>query len=144
MNNLVIKPVGVNNPKKIIPNIIGFIIIPKYKPSCIHNLFNGNRKDALNIVIEKKTKVKSKKVFDKRYIFLLRKNKKIIKKTNVKKKPNFLFVGSFILEILIFYSYKEEIIVYIILALVNILKYSLSYFNLDLRLTIEFYLTNKI
>ena len=39
----------------MMPKTIGLIIIPKKNPKYIHNLFSGNRKSALMIVIKMKS-----------------------------------------------------------------------------------------
>jgi hypothetical protein len=51
----------VNNPKKIMPNIIGLMIEPRIKPKRIHNLFSGNKSFGLVIVSIKNTEASDRK-----------------------------------------------------------------------------------
>lgn len=44
------KAIGVKIPKKIMPRIIGLIIIPSRSPNLIHNLLSGKRILSLTIV----------------------------------------------------------------------------------------------
>jgi hypothetical protein len=92
----IIIPYGVNKKKNINPKIIGETIFPRIIPKRIHNLFKGNNKFGLNILIERKRK---KTKANKNRISLLAlieyKYTQEIKKTKQKKYPNFLLDGSF-------------------------------------------------
>jgi len=54
----------VNNPKNIMPSIIGLMIEPRIKPKRIHSLFNGNKNFGLVIVSNKRTEANDKKIID--------------------------------------------------------------------------------
>tara|TARA_B100000780_G_scaffold274359_1_gene239252 strand:+ start:700 stop:1002 length:303 start_codon:yes stop_codon:yes gene_type:complete len=60
-NKRITKAIGVNNPKNIIPSIIGLIIEPRIKPKRIHNLFSGNNRPGFIIVSIKKIVANNKK-----------------------------------------------------------------------------------
>jgi hypothetical protein len=53
--------VGVKIRKYIIPNIIGFITLPKKNPIFIHKIFKGNSKFSLIIETENNTSAKENK-----------------------------------------------------------------------------------
>ena len=55
-NNLIIKPYGAINPKKIIPSTIGLINMPNRNPSRIHSLFSGKSSFSFVKVITKNIK----------------------------------------------------------------------------------------
>ena len=97
-------PYGVNNPKNIIPNIIGLIILPSRSPKDIHNLFNGSRRLSLISVMLKNNTDKVIQIYPAIRKYIYKQYIAATKKMMLKKKPKFLLDGSLILEKFIFIS----------------------------------------
>ena len=87
-------PNGVNNPKKIIPNTIGFTIFPIKIPRLIQSLFIGERIFGSIKVIITKINANAENSAPKTTSCVLNANSPKITKTTVKKNPNFLLGGS--------------------------------------------------
>ena len=64
-NRRIRSAIGVNNPKNMVPSIIGLKIKPRIKPKRIHNLFNGNKRSGLVTVSKKKTAANDRKTIAK-------------------------------------------------------------------------------
>jgi len=86
-------PVGVTTRKKIIPIIIGEIIVPKIKPNFIHTLFKGVNNLELKIPKIKKI-IDISKDQNLKFSLLRMGHNPINKKTIKKTIPKFLLVGN--------------------------------------------------
>tara|TARA_Y100000590_G_scaffold424211_1_gene530821 strand:- start:875 stop:1222 length:348 start_codon:yes stop_codon:yes gene_type:complete len=94
--------IGVNKPKKTMPNITGVTILPNKIPNFAHNLFKVRRRSGFRRVTTRNAAAMTNTV--QAIIRLLaRKKTPAIKKTVVQKAPNFRLEGRVIAENFISY-----------------------------------------